>query len=413
VDFILHTWVDEKCFGSNGEFHDRYFTILPGWLREKGYKVSTFITIYSIKRLYWQAINFFRLKPEDYIIPEDFYKWYDYFFPVWLYFKKFRFKYKQLILDSVDVTSLFHEENKRDPVNFTTMNYILMKRLAQREFEPRVIIDGFENMVSDKMIITGARKYLRNTILNGFFHIPVTLNILCNFTDKMEIMFAPLPDYIICNGEFYREILEQEHYPGEKLTVGSALRYTYLWQRKLEKPISPMNGVLQILVPLSLVKNASIELIQKVMGAVGQQTSYEIYLKPHPMGLKFVEELPTSTLSRVEVLTGSMDAALSKVDVILTGATSAALDGVLSGKPVIRIGRESDLDLDPLGCLKGFERVFYHEEEIREVLKQYHLALKNGKSVINYDPNTFLQNLFAPPTEDFLSAFIPEPLRRV
>jgi hypothetical protein len=408
VDIVLHTWVDEKSFGTDGTFIDRYFTVLPEWLRKQGHKVATFVTLSAIQRSYWQALNFFRLKPENYIIPDDFHKWYDNFLALFLYLKKLSFKYDNLILEGVDVSSLFYEEKQKDSINLETLNFILMKRLAESRIKPLMIIDGFENMVSDKMIILGARKHLSDTILKGFFHIPVATNNLCNFIGQSEMQFAPLPDQVICNGEVYRKILETENYPKKLLRVGTALRYIYLWKTKtpsLNNSDHSM-GVLRILVPLPLARNAAMELIQKVIGAVPEKQPWRIYLKPHPMGLDVINALPKLTLSRVEILTDSMDDSLQKSDVVVTAASSAALDSVLSGKPVIRIGREADLDFDPLSNLDGFENVFYETDEISQELEKYSRKLGCGEKLIDFDPLDLLGNLFAPPTEEYLSVFV-------
>jgi hypothetical protein len=394
MDFLLHTWVTEKCFGSNGKFNDGYFTILPQWLREKGYKVCTFVTIFSIKRSYWEALNFFRLRPSDYIIPEDYYRFYDYLFPLRLYLSKILFTYKGIVLSGVDLTPLFYEEKRKDPASVETMYYILMKRLAENRVKPSVIIDGFENMISDKMIILGAKRYLKGAIVNGFFHLPVTLNILCNFIDSSEAEFAPLPDQIICNGELYQSLLAEQGYPSDKLVTGTALRYTYLWDKTDKGPIKSENSNMRVLIPLPLAKGAALELIQKAMGVL-ETTDYKIYLKPHPMGLEILDELPTSVTSRVEALTGPMDDALSKVDLILTAATSAALDGVLS-----------------LVGLETFGEVYYREEEIRKAAEEYEHRLNQGKSLVDYDPDIYLRRLFAPPNEEYLSVFIPEALKK-
>ncbi len=408
VDIVLHTWVDEKSFGTDGTFIDRYFTILPEWLRKQGHKVATLVTVSAVQRSYWQALNFFRLKPDDYIIPDDFHKWCDNFFALFLYLKKLSFKYDNVILEGVDVSSLFYEEKQRDSINLETLNFILMKRLAESGIKPLMIIDGFENMISDKMIISGSRKYLKSTTLKGFFHIPATTNNLCNFISPSEIQFAPLPDEIICNGEVYRKILETENYPKNLLSVGAALRYTYLWKTKASHLYNSnhVKDHLTILVPLPLARNAAMELIQKTIDAVPAKKPWKIYVKPHPMGLDVINALPELTLSRVEILTDSMDESLRKSDIVVTAASSAALDGVLSGKPVIRIGREADLDFDPLSSLDGFENVFYGKDEINQELEKYSNKLVCGEKLIDFNPPELLSNLFAPPTDDFLNVFV-------
>ncbi|MBU2549814.1 MAG: hypothetical protein KKB20_15475 [Proteobacteria bacterium] len=415
LDCLVHTWADEKSFGANDRFNDRYFTTLPDWLRQRGYKTASLVTVYAIERSFWRALEFFRKDPAAYILPEDYCTWYDYLFPVRLYLRRLRFGFKGLVLNGVDMSALFTMEKQRDAGSFVLLYYPLMKRLADKGVRPSVILEAFENMLSDKMVALGVKKYLPGTRLFGFFHLAVTQNILCNFIGPGEAEFAPLPDRIICNGPVFRDRLAEAGYPEDKLSVGVALRYQYLWKQKAPDEsealgFQPPAGPMRILVPLPLVEDGALELIGKTMAAAGND--YHIYLKPHPMGLGLLDRLPDGIRSRVQALTGSMDEALARTDVVVTAATSAALDAVLSGKPLVRLGREAEIDLDPLEGLESLDRVYYSPKEIKAVLADYQTRIRNGSPLIGYDPRTLLPGLFAPPSDEGLSAFIPSDLRK-
>jgi len=78
-EIVLHTWVEEKCFGEDGKFKDRYFTILPEYYKKNGFTTATILTFFNIKRSFWKALKFFRKSEDSFIIPEDYYSFGDYF----------------------------------------------------------------------------------------------------------------------------------------------------------------------------------------------------------------------------------------------------------------------------------------------------------------------------------------------
>ncbi len=136
------------------------------------------------------------------------------------------------MLKGIDLTRLFKKESENTAFSSldTLLYYRLPKRLAEAGLRINLIITEYENMINEKLLILGFRKYLPFSKVVGFQHGALYPLLLCNFVTKEESIFAPLPDRVVCNGEFFRKILVQEGLPPELATVGPALRYTYLWQ---------------------------------------------------------------------------------------------------------------------------------------------------------------------------------------
>ena len=405
-DVILHTWVDEKCFGPDGQFRDRYFTVLPEHYRAKGVSWSTFITFSyrNITRSLWSAFSFLHTNRDHFIIPEDYYNTGDYLFPFKLWFNQRRFKFEGTILEKVDLSVLFKEYNRREPVHFESMFYLLFKRLAENNIKPEVIIDGFENMSTDKLIQLGVRKFMPGTPVYGFYHTAPSPNVLCFFTDTDERDIAPIPDRIISNGARFRDILIREQYPAERIVEGSALRFHYLYG--LKKAPVKKSDEFRILVVLSIEKDAVIELFQKVKEAISDISRYKMILKPHPMQTKILDVIKDEFLPDTEVFTGGMDVALNKCDIVVSAATGAVLDCIMADREVIRVGRSTQIDFDPLAWFDEFGKPSYSVEDLREKLLDAELRMKSP----DYrEPcySTMLPELFSPVTEELLKPFLP------
>lgn len=405
-DVILHTWVDEKCFGNDGKFKDRYYTALPDHYKAKGVSWATFVTFSyrNIKRSLWSAYSFLHTNREHFIIPEDYYHISDYVFPFMVWLKSRPFSFSGAILEGVDLSILFDENNHKEPIRFESMYFLLFKRLAKKGIKSAAVIDGFENMFTDKLIQLGVRKFMPGTVVYGFYHVVPPPNVLCFFTDIDERDIVPMPDRIICNGTRYRDILIKEDFPEERIVVGSALRYHYLYS--LKKSSGNTEGDFRVLVVLPVEREAVIELFQKSKEAIERMSRYKMILKPHPMQTKVIDTLKNDFLPGTQVFTGGMDDALSMCDVVVSAATGAVLDCVMADKEVIRVGRSTQIDFDPLAWFDEFGKPSYSTGELREKLLDTERRMKNPDyQTPRY--SAMLPELFAPVSEDFMKPFLP------
>lgn len=406
-DIIIHTWVDEKCFGCGGEFMDRYFTILPEYYKGRNFKVATFVTLFDIKRSFWQALTFFRKSKDSFIIPEDYFKLSDYLFPFYLWLKRSRFEFNNIVLKGMDCSLLFKENNKSEQVNFTAMYYLLFKRLIKNGLAPRIIVDGFENLVSDKMIQLGARKFMPNALIFGFYHFIPPPNMPSCFTDKNEIEYAPLPDKIICIGERLKKILINEHFPENKIKIGTALRNFYLYEDKKNAVSGKKDDDFTIMLVLPIEKDAALEVFYKLSEALKILPHYKLLIKPHPMATSIVGRIKKDFPDNTEVLEMAIKDAVGKCDIVVSSDTNAAFDCLMADKEVIRVGRDAQLDFDPLVWFNDeLGAAVYTTRDLSEkLLFFYENTISNRRLTSNY--SFLLPELFSPVTEEGLMAFLP------
>ncbi|HOE16831.1 MAG TPA: hypothetical protein PLX02_05040 [Syntrophorhabdaceae bacterium] len=405
-DVILHTWGDEKCFGADGLFKDRYFTILPEYYRRNNVRTATFVSFSyrNITRSIWNAFSFFHTNKDHFIILQDHYCIWDYLFPFRIRRRQRRFRFNPVVIKNVDCSILFGEYHRNEPVRFESMYYLLFKRLAKKGIKPRVVMDGFENLFTDKLIQLGVREFMPGTTVYGFFHVAPSPNTLSFFIDEKERETAPVPDKIICNGRRYKEILMQEHYPEDRIVIGAALRYLYL--HNIRRASAALSGDFKILLVLPIEKETIMELFYKLKEAVEGIEGFRVILKPHPMQTSFVKTVVNDFLPGTEIFTGPMDEALDLCDIVVSGATGAVLDCVMADKEVIRIGRSAQIDLDPLAWFEEFGRPCGSISELRERLIEAEKRMRDP----SYSPprySVMLPELFSPATEEAMKAFLP------
>ena len=402
---IIHTFVDEACFGRNGEFSDRYFPGLSQWLEKHDFNVFSIPVLFNIKRSYKNVWTWFQKSYQEFINPYKYYRLKDYVCVLKLAWHAAQLPLqKKICLNQLDVTLLFNEERKKKA--FSYLNVILYlylpKRLQDKGLQADLVITEFENMIPEKMISMGFKSVYFSVKTIGFQHGALYPLHLCTYVNRSESEYAPLPDRIVCNGPFFRDILIQEGLPEEKLVVGPALRYAYLHNFKVEQPKS------SIFVPLPLMLTDGVELLIKITQSFCEEKKIRIFLKPHPMSspeqylnMAKIKKIP----EHFEFVTGSMSEWLSQSQIVITLSSCTIYEAFAAGVPVVVVGQESALEFNPLGFYSDFNRVFYSPEEIyKETIR---LLSLDEKELVEYreKAKVVLQNSFAPLTDELMSVF--------
>jgi hypothetical protein len=365
----IHTYVDEGCLGENGIFRDRYYPGLSRWLEKNGYFVVVIPVLSNLKRSYASVWNWFHHSSQRFLNPFYYYQLSDYIFTLKTAWQATSLPPSQIFFHGLDVTLLFAAERQRSA--FDCLQQILYlrlpKRLAAAGWRIDAVITEYENMIPEKLLILGFRKYFQATKIVGVQHSGLYPLLLCLFVTPGEAEFAPLPDRVVCNGEFFRNVLVQEGLPGEKAVVGPALRYAYLFDLARKTAINT-GEQLDIFVPLPLMIDDGVELFIKLIQAVGQK-ELRVAIKPHPMfrlqelfAAAHVEDIPAN----FEFVEGTMADWLPRARVVITLSSGTIYESLAAGVPVVTVGREASIDFNPLGFYSDLNQVFYTPDQIYE-----------------------------------------------
>lgn len=406
---IIHTYVDESCFGEKGFFHDRYFPGLKEWLEDKGHPVIIMPVLYNIKRSYIKAWQWFSKSQNLFINPYSYYKISDYIFAIRESLRQMSLPSGKTELAGMDITRLVNQENKSKA--FTSLEALLYhclpKRLNKSGLQIDRIIDVFENLINEKLLITGLRKFMPGIKIIGFQHSTFYPLLLCLFVTKKESLFAPIPDRVICNGEFFKEILIREGLPSNIPVAGPALRYKYLWELN-DKGYK--NKDIDIFVPLPHVLSEGVELLTKLIEAFNDEP-LRIVVKPHPMSVldDVLNNIGKDKVpANFEFVQGNIDEWIPRARTIIGISSGSIYEGLAAGVPVIVVGRESALNLNPLDYFPDLNKVVYSPEEIKKASME---ALANSKAFLNIYKQTgrkLMEYSFNPSTDENMAAFIEE-----
>lgn len=366
---LLRTWVDRGSVGTGGVFTDRYFPGLAEWLERRGVAALTIPALGTYEGSHRGAWRRLRATSQRFLAPESYYRPGDYTFALREARRAARMPRGRIAVGELDVSRVFEEERRRDAYDRGTLDALLSHRLplrlARAGLEFDLVVDVYENMIPEKPFSLGLRRYMPAARIVGFQHGALYPNLLCNFVSAGEAEFAPLPDRVVCNGEFFRDVLVRAGLPAERAFVGPALRYRHLWRetrRKLEAGGEPT-----ILVPLPLVVANSIELLHKLCAAL-RDVHTRVLLKPHPMAP--TEKMLRTAASRdlpahFRFVEEPMGELLPRARIVIAIASSALYEALTAGVPVVVVGREASLDLNPLAWEPGIGEVFREPAAIR------------------------------------------------
>lgn len=377
---LMHTYLDESLFSNSQYFHDRYFPGLAPVLEKKGYTVLVLPVMFNIRRSLRSAWRWTTRSTTNFLNPYKIYRFSDYIYALRLAFQATRLPLGMLNFEGNDLRRIFQRESAWTA--FDVLPQIMYLRLPMRLSQAGVsclaLIAEFENMIPEKMLIHGFRKYQPDTELIGFQHGALYPNLLCNFTPVEERDIAPMYDRVVCNGEFFRDILVSEGLPNERAVVGAALRYRHLGEQYASTSFSSIQKTVDILVPLPLMLPAGVELLDKLLNTFGKDAEFRVVLKPHPMS-SIDALLRASGISSLplhfEITNDTLNSIFPYAGLVLGLSTCSMFEAVAAGVPVIRVRRESALDLDPLEFWGDMFPVASSEDELlHEVRRLLHLS---------------------------------------
>jgi len=334
---IIQTWVSDNNFKTN-TFKDSYYGDLAQYLREKGKKVITWPIFYNIKNEK-KAISYLRENPSDFLVIEDYLKFTDYITAIKHFFVKRFLKLGTVQIDGSDFSSIFKFYQKKESVEMVSLFYSFTQRLKENANENITFIQHHENMIPEKALILGVKKYLPNSKVIGYFHTTKPKNILClDYANHNEYEIAPKPDTIIFNCDKYKKDYKH-NYSHIPMYNGIAFKQKYL---KYSKQISNESST-AILVLFS-GRNDEIALMFSLLKQI--QTNHNFLFRMHPMNhfdVKNFYDKDNYTIVNNE----SLDESLSRVNKVISTYSAVALESALKGFIIGLVYNKKELLLNP------------------------------------------------------------------
>ena len=194
-------------------------------------------------------------------------------------------------------------------------------------------------------------KFFGHKSIIGYAHTTVRFWDLRYFFDlrylqNCSLTTLPIPDKIAVNGNLAKQSLLEFGFPSEYLIDVEATRFGHL-SSSFRNTLSSPRKLFCICVLLDFTESVNSRMITILLRALQKiNHTFRIIVKPHPLLPVDETQFP---FVKVEIKTNLVSELLSFCDIVYTGSvSSAAVDAVCSGVPLISLLDPVSLNLHPL-----------------------------------------------------------------
>ena len=357
---------------------DRYYPGLVDVLSEKEKQRVWFVPhLYGFRP--WQYISIIkqlRISKRNFILKEDYFKLRDYFF-AWKHFLRIRaLEIKECFFQGVDISRLVREEMmsfRGVSSSYTPLlNYRFAERLKQACVRLRLVINWFENQVIDKGFNAGFNHFFPDTPsmgYQGFIPIGFELNVYPTTTEKENKM---LPMEIGAIGQALLPSL-RKYCPDIKLRLVPAIRYKEVWENR---KYYPEENIFTILIALSIVISEAVYILKLLVYVANEAANSTCFwIKPHPTTsqLQIKGAFGSGWPEQFEFVSGDFNDCVEKSKLLISSVSSACMESLAKGIPVIIIGNSHGLTYNPVPetITSDIWRLCYSPQEVADAIQFY------------------------------------------
>ena len=404
--YVIRTWLDRRFLEKNDNLQDALFGSLPGDVIRRGHNL---IILARISDDYFNIIRKIKDAKGLVVIPEYYFLAYSDLLRLLTYLRlNIKRPTKKIIFSGVDITNICEEEIKRGYLSTDYVQNILSYFIARnfaRAVNIETYVQTFENYAWEKLTILGIKETKSDCSILGFQHAFISRNSFKYFPGKEEKDIMPLPDKIISMGRMTRDILEKHGmYDGHILTTGCALRQEYI------KNIQPFRrrSINRILVPLTMVRNENIRILDFLYHSGLPGTKYEIAIRPHPSFPyeKFRNQISFKMPGNFTINNKkTVIEEFKETGIVFYTWSTVAVEALKIGIPVVYLDIMKPMFVDPLFECDALKRIVSKKEELLPTIE----GLYNIEDESFFREQTaaqeYLKEYFYPVNPDNLKSF--------
>ncbi|MBI4936662.1 MAG: hypothetical protein HY846_00305 [Nitrosomonadales bacterium] len=378
TELLLETYIHDGDMGENGNCKDRYFPGLMAYYRAQGVKAGYFPLLHRIPFLRLRKTYAAMKRSEIPFVPfEAFITFRDIALAAWTSMRHGLSSHLPTLpaFQGMPASALVRTER------FTTGLRSVMplvhasapRRMAGAGIQPKWFIDWFENQTLDKGIVLGLKEALPDCRIIAVRQYAPLSNFLSQLSTSGEVKAGVAPTENWVCGEALKPMLSRFDAVGRYSAV-PALRYAYLHQAS---PTIELGNTLLVLLTHSAEESLGI------LGCVAPLCLEEgtdasrFVVKTHPdMNLELFRQkaerrFPDLETNIVEWTDRKLSELLPTAKIVVTSGSSAALEAICRGIPVVLIGRQAGLNFNPL-CEADPKiwLIVYTSEDLREAIAQ-------------------------------------------
>lgn len=372
---LIDTFILENSI-KKGIYIDRNYTGLLDFLEEKEKDVLFFVphVLGRYKKSDLQQI--FESSEENIVFKQDFLKLSDYTSSLISILRMGNINKVSIFFREFDISPIVSEEIsvKKYSALSGLLNFHFIKRLKQGKVDLGLAVDWFENQQIDKGFNLGVKTHYPNVRHIGYkgYISTETFEFYTNPT-PFEVKENLIPDTLGIIGRGYENSCKK-YSCKQNIQIVGGFRFNNLWKYQRNYKES-MNKKI-ILVALPIFIKDSVEILRLVIDVV-IKNNFDVlfHLKPHPaLNFKaiknvFMNNWPNNFL----VVEGDFVQSIVNVNMVLGSGTTSCVEPLALGIPVIIIGSQSNLTINPipLSINNKIWRLAYTSHELENYIIHY------------------------------------------
>lgn len=408
---LVHSCMDPSMLTTG---RDRYLTTLPSRLHALGHTVILLPWIYVDGGRREAFYEWFELHPERFVLPDALYTIGDYLWSVGQVWSLGRIPRQAPTFLGQPAHHWLRRSRLQQGHDLALATFLRYYRLAERLRKAGagfdVFVDTFENMVTEKPMVLGLRRWLPEVRTIGYQHwaSPAPL-MLCNFVSLLDTR-NPLPDRIITYSSFTRDIFLREGYEAERLVAGPSLRYADP-PLPIRLPTEQLIGL--VVLPLEMTQAiATLRAYRQGLDRCPPEIRRVVHsrIKPHPMTSDAewnrIVRLAQLPIQRFERVSGSLQQQLEEAHFAVSAASTAVIEIVMSGRPLVQLTTWMELELDSLAWFGDQFPTISGVNELAEAITRICHAEPSYFEHCNKVGHDLYARCIAPVTDDAVRLFL-------
>ena len=409
---VVDTFVHESCWSGNGTYQERYFPGLLDFLRTQGFQVLIHPVLHGVRKSYLPIYQRMRQDRENFIIAEDFLKFSDYLTMLTFPLRACRRKIKATPFRGFDFQDILWEENLTMGNTSSLMAaliYRLVLRLGETGLRPRIIINWYENQVIDKALIAGARRAFPGTTIIGAQIFMYFLNVINLAPSQSEAEAGLVPHELLATSKYHCQA-SQAFTPEIPCVPAAALRYAHIFEQYSSKgDQDPDRPIILVLLPFLIAE--SLELLSIVEPALEDfPGDAPVWIKCHPdYGPAALKRSfgPEPWPKRFIIFEGALPEALKRARVVISSASSAVVEALTRGIPVLTVGKQTALTVKFMGSEDiSFLKECFTALDLAEGLKQVFGQQKQNSKQQREEGEKIRELFFTPVTPQTMLPYL-------
>ena len=356
-----------------------------------------------------------RSSSEKFIIPDDFLKLSDYFKILSHPLKILKIKFTKIKFLKYDISYLLNEENINNSCNhssiFGLLNYYFALRFKNYGIKFDLLIDWYENQLLDRGMILGFNKFHKNTEVIGYqgYVISPALHLYI-YPNRSEIQDQVVPHKIAVIGEKLKSNIK-EFYDGLNVIVGPAFRNQKVWEKKY---FQEKNKIFKILIGLPIGLKDSRVIINKLI-KIERRLKEKIpelqtIIKPHPTHSvsRIKEFFDDNDLNNFIFYSGDFHRKLNESNLLITNASTVALEALAKAVPVIIIGEPNGVLQSPIpeSINNIIWEICYSNEELLVAILRFKMSHNKNQEIYSQVAEEVKINFFSKVNRRSVRAFL-------